>query len=197
MTNMKKLLAGTALAASIIASPAFAQSITGTLNFGALGGTNYFDPANGFVPAGFGNASGATVPIGAGVEFGFQDGANLDTADFTSTSLTISDQTLSTAGNFFMTFTSSTSGFFNNAAFASNGFGGTLSVTGNTLTFSAPTFNTVATRTAVITFAGAGAVVAGAAPEPAAWAMMLAGFGLAGVAMRRRRAATMRVTYAN
>ncbi|HET6971778.1 MAG TPA: PEPxxWA-CTERM sorting domain-containing protein, partial [Phenylobacterium sp.] len=29
-----------------------------------------------------------------------------------------------------------------------------------------------------------------AAPEPAAWALMLAGFGLLGAALRRRRAAT-------
>ena len=35
----------------------------------------------------------------------------------------------------------------------------------------------------------------GAVPEPAAWAMMLGGFGFAGVAMRRRRSA-IRVTYA-
>jgi hypothetical protein len=35
---------------------------------------------------------------------------------------------------------------------------------------------------------------AGGVPEPAAWAMMLAGFGLVGVAMRRRE--TMQVTYA-
>lgn len=35
---------------------------------------------------------------------------------------------------------------------------------------------------------------AGGIPEPAAWAMMLAGFGLVGAAMRRRE--TMQVTYA-
>jgi PEP-CTERM motif len=31
----------------------------------------------------------------------------------------------------------------------------------------------------------------GAAPEPASWALMIAGFGLAGAALRRRRAATL------
>ncbi|MGZ3377905.1 MAG: PEPxxWA-CTERM sorting domain-containing protein [Phenylobacterium sp.] len=36
----------------------------------------------------------------------------------------------------------------------------------------------------VITIAGGGGVV----PEPAAWALMIGGFGLAGVALRRRRA---------
>ena len=34
----------------------------------------------------------------------------------------------------------------------------------------------------------------GGVPEPAAWAMMLAGFGLVGAAMRRRQ--TAQVTYA-
>ena len=37
-------------------------------------------------------------------------------------------------------------------------------------------------------------VVAGGGPEPAAWAMLLAGFGLAGWAMRRRP--TVAVRYA-
>ena len=39
------------------------------------------------------------------------------------------------------------------------------------------------------------ATIGGAVPEPAAWALMLAGFGLVGGAMRRRQA-TVRVTYA-
>ena len=38
-------------------------------------------------------------------------------------------------------------------------------------------------------------LASGAVPEPAAWAMMLGGFGLAGTAMRRRRRA-MHVTFA-
>jgi len=191
MTTFKKLLAGTAFAASIIASPAFAQNITGTLNFGALGGTNYFDPTNGGVPAGYGNTGSATVAIGSGVEFGYQDGANLDTANFTGTSLTITDQTFSSASPFFMTFTSNVAGFFNNAAFSSNGFGGSFSVSGNTLTFSAPTVGTPQTRTSVITFAGA----TGAVPEPATWAMMVLGFGAVGASLRRR-APQVRVRYA-
>ena len=39
------------------------------------------------------------------------------------------------------------------------------------------------------------ASIAGAVPEPASWALMLGGFGLAGAAMRRRRA-QVSVTYA-
>jgi hypothetical protein len=191
MKIFKKLLLGTAFAASIIASPAFAQNITGALNFGVPGGTNYFDPANGFVPAGYGNAAGTTVAIGSGTEFGFQDSANLDTANFTGTSLTIIDQSISGASNFLMTFTSSTAGLFNSAAFSSNGFGGTFLVTGNTLTFSEPAVTSAGTRTSVITFAGA----TGAVPEPATWAMMLLGFGAMGATLRRR-SQQVRVRYA-
>ncbi len=39
-----------------------------------------------------------------------------------------------------------------------------------------------------------GVSAANAVPEPATWAVILAGLGVAGLAMRRR--ATMRVTYA-
>ena len=184
---MKKIAFAACLLASIITTPAWAQDVAGTLTFGSPGGTNYFDPAQGYVPAGFGNTGGTTVAIGAGVEFGFNDGANLDTADFTANSLTISDQTFSSASPFFMTFFSSLSGFFDNAAFVTNGFSGTLSVTGNTLTFAAPQFDSVGTRTSIISFAGGNP---GAVPEPATWAMMLMGFGAMGVALRRRRKLT-------
>ena len=38
--------------------------------------------------------------------------------------------------------------------------------------------------------------ISAAVPEPATWAMMLAGFGLIGSGMRRRNAVMARVTYA-
>jgi PEP-CTERM motif len=57
-------------------------------------------------------------------------------------------------------------------------------------------FNNVFNPTAFEAFAVDDiALSVSAVPEPAAWAMMLAGFGLAGAAMRRRRTA-MNVTYA-
>src|ERR1700733_7532596 len=55
---------------------------------------NYFDPANGFVPSGYGNSSPHgpnNVTIGSGVEFGYQDTANAITADFTGTGVTLQD----------------------------------------------------------------------------------------------------------
>jgi PEP-CTERM motif len=93
-----------------MASPAKADligtSVTGSLQFGATGTPNYFDPANGFVPAGFLNTAGPTVVISpTSTEFGFSDGANIDTADFTGTALTVTDNVLAGATNWIMTFT--------------------------------------------------------------------------------------------
>lgn len=89
---MKKILCLVAVMAMMtFASAAWADTTTGQLYFGA-NPTNYFDPANGFVPGGYGNSvSPVNVTIGAGVEFGFQDGANTDTANFTGTQLIIED----------------------------------------------------------------------------------------------------------
>jgi hypothetical protein len=42
--------------------------------------------------------------------------------------------------------------------------------------------------TALGSFSATAIAAASAAPEPATWAMMIGGFGMAGVAMRRRRA---------
>ena len=81
------------------ASPAMADligtSVSGVLNSGG-GGLNLFDPANGFgfVPAGFGNSAPHgpnNVVIGSEIEFGFFDGANMDTVDFTGTQVTLKD----------------------------------------------------------------------------------------------------------
>jgi hypothetical protein len=58
-----------------MASPAKADligtSVTGSLQFGATVTPNYFNPANGFVPAGFLNTAGPTVGISStSTEFG-------------------------------------------------------------------------------------------------------------------------------
>ena len=65
------------------------------------GGTvNYFNSANGYVPPGFGNSGGSTtVTIGPGIEFGYMDGSNTETANFTGTSLTFTDVTAAGANS--------------------------------------------------------------------------------------------------
>lgn len=67
-------------------------SVTGSINFD--GNTNnFFDPTNGFVPARFENVAGPTVTIDdAFTEFGFNDGANRDTANFKNGRLVIRDR---------------------------------------------------------------------------------------------------------
>jgi len=73
------------------------SSVSGSLTF-AGSSSNNFNPSIGDVPAGYGNSSGTTVTIASPlVEFGdlallFGGDPNLDTADFTDTTLTISDK---------------------------------------------------------------------------------------------------------
>ncbi|MDQ2776697.1 MAG: hypothetical protein M3Y57_17525 [Acidobacteriota bacterium] len=67
-------------------------SVDGSLTFTG-DPSNYFDPGYGFVPAtGYLNISGTTVTVSdSGVEFGFDDGASLISADFSGNHLIISD----------------------------------------------------------------------------------------------------------
>ena len=171
------LLSGTAHA-TLVGAP-----VTGSLTFG--GATNFFDPANAFVPAGFGNTAGTTVTIGSGTEFGFDDTANADAADFTDTQLIVTDTlALGLTGPWTMTFTS-------------NAFG---SITLNTSSFDPSlTYNLLA-NTITLHYAGTSAPPPGtsyravfdigpaaAVPEPASWAMMLLGFVGVAAAVRRKR----------
>src|SRR5262245_5221034 len=158
-------------------------SVTGQLNFSG-GGTNYFDPANGFVPAGFLNTVSPTVVIAdPAQEFGFQDGANRDTADFTGTQLIVTDQVLAGGVNNSITMRFTSAGFvgatLTEIADSFNAGGMTASVVGNVIT---------------LTWAG-GAVTPGTfravydvatVPEPAT--MLLVGSGLAAALRARRRA---------
>jgi hypothetical protein len=63
-------------------------TVTGSLDFDA-DGLNFYNPAMGFVPAGYQNSAGAqdsnTVVIVGGNEFGFSDGLNTDVTSFSST----------------------------------------------------------------------------------------------------------------
>ena len=79
------------------ASPSMADligtSVSGVMNISG-DPTNFFDPANGFVPSGFGNSAPHgpnNVVIGSGTEFGFQDAIDSDTVNFTGTQVTLID----------------------------------------------------------------------------------------------------------
>lgn len=84
-------------------------------------------------------------------------------------------------GNFVNLFDSGTDGIFE---FAASDIAGTLDVTGGAVTF---------VLTPIISEIPP---AAGAAPEPATWTMMIVGFGAAGIALRRRRAISAKVSYA-
>jgi len=164
-----------------IAGSASAQSVTGT----ALANSdpsNIFDPANGYVPAAYGNSAGTTVAIGPGVEFGAEYSNSLLTVDLTGTGFTITDAASDpTVANFLVTLNSSTPGLFSNVTLVSSDFNASSTNFGigqGGEFFFAGSPNG-ATSSATFSFA--------AVPEPATWAMMLLGFAGIGVAMRRRK----------
>ncbi len=149
---------------------------------------NYYDPVNGGVPAGFGNSSGQPVTIGAITEFGYQDGANRDTADFSNTQLTIRDEVFTSAAPWQQTFTLVGGPAFSSLNLVSDAFipGLTFSLNAGTIQLNWAGTNGPNDFTAVFDV-GAGAVV----PEPASWALMIGGFGLMGAALRRRTRVTV------
>jgi len=90
--------------ACLAATPTFASlvgtTVNGQLYFDGLT-PNYFDPANGGVPAGYLNTAGPTVIISSTEPtFGYKDAANTDVANFQSgTQLVISDSVTETGDN--------------------------------------------------------------------------------------------------
>ncbi len=115
-------------------------------------------------------------------EFGYQDTANTDSANFTGTTLTLTD--VSNGGSLPINFVFTSSAFSGLAltelsdSFAGGGVNATL--IGNVLTLAASsTLGTSGTFTAVYSFSSA-------APEAGTWLMMILGFGFAGFAFRRR-----------
>jgi hypothetical protein len=161
------------------------SNVTGGLFFGG-GSTNYFDPANGFVPSsGYSNTVGATVTVAnPTIEFGFNDNANLDTVNVTQNQIIITDVSQGGASPLRITLTDAA---FTGLTLDSNTFGGSFSFTGNTLTFFGDDIGTGGTRTAVFTLAAA-------VPEPSTWAMMILGFaGIGFMAYRRRGQPSLRL----
>ena len=80
MTRFISFLIALFLGAFGLAAEANASTIAGFLEY-PPGFTNYFDPANGYVPPGYDNETSPVVTFPG--TFGYFDGANLITASFT------------------------------------------------------------------------------------------------------------------
>ena len=166
-----------AAAALALALPAHADNdglnVTGTLAFGANGanGGQYWGPQN-------------TV-IGAGVEYFYIDGANQDTADFSSTQLTIVDMVFSGANGWEMTF--ATAGGFTGLTLASSNFdpGLTYSLNNGVIVVDWVGINQAPGTTFTAVF---DVTTAAAIPEPETYALMLGGLAALGFVARRRKA---------
>ena len=155
-------------------------SVTGTLNIAGVP-LNVYDPAFFLVPSGFLNTAGTTVTIqNPAVEFGFDNGFNRNTTDFTDNGFTFSDRT--TVGSLALHLV------FTDPAFAGltlskisdtfPGGGFSYSLVGNTITLDKTAFGSdPKTYSAVFSLTSA--------PEPSSYALLLT--ALLGVAPLVRR----------
>jgi PEP-CTERM motif len=170
------------LSAHTVLADGIGTSVTGSLSFSGLK-INFFDPANGGVPGGFGNHAGAKVTIGSGTEFGYSDAANLDTANFTDSSLTISDTGFHGGqAPFEMKFTGTD---FTGFSLISNDLGVNFSFAGDTLTVKFAGGDFMGKETTVLSYAP-NQGQPGVTPEPATLALLGTGMLAAAGVVRKR-----------
>ena len=120
-------------------------TVTGSLDFDG-DRLNFYNPALGFVPAGFQNSAGAqnsnTVVIVGGNEFGFTDpGNNTDVTSFTSTGFTFTDTSLSAGANLNIILTLTDPAFTGVSLISSTFPGLTFAILGDQITVDIPGLN--------------------------------------------------------
>jgi hypothetical protein len=168
------------LSAHTVLADGIGTSVTGSLSFHGLA-INFFDPANDGVPVGFGNHAHTKVTIGPEVEFGYRDFSNLDTADFTGSTLTISDTGfVGGQAPFEMKFTNTD---FSSFSTISNGLGVNFTFAGDTLTVNFAGGDFTGKETTVLAYTP---VQTGVTPEPATLALLGTGILAAAVVVRKR-----------
>ena len=185
-STARRIVALGALAATCLAAPAAHAQFLGTQATGSIqfngAGPNYFDPANGLVPAGYSNSTqGTTVTVAEpAIEFGLNEaGFNFDTVNITNTTIILTDTVSNGAFPFLVTLTDTAfAGItFTKTSDTTNSF--TFSRTGNTLSLNFAGTPTNGTYTAIFT---------AVTPEPGSVAL-LAGLAVTGVGFVRRRRA--------
>jgi hypothetical protein len=186
---MKKILS--VLVAALAVCPALAHAdligttVAGDLNFPGAGSTNFLDPAQGVVPAGYGNNFGPNVVIGSDIEFGLSDSVVLYTFDFSNSTLHITNTSFEPTQetSYVATFTDPT---FNSFRLIDNTLAGlTFSFSGDVLTvdfagFTSDVVGNVGTADVSLFTLGAAAT-----PEPSSFVLL--GTGLCGLATFLRR----------
>jgi hypothetical protein len=167
-----------------------------TVSFASTGGTSGF--VQGTQPFLY---SAPTVANGNGASFGGQANGT-DATTFVSSGIGTATLTLTTPVNYFGLLWGSIDAYnsitFNTADGLSQTFTGSqigfLGQSHYVNFFSSSLITSVVARSTDSSFEFDNVATA-AVPEPATWAMMIAGFGMVGFAMRRRQRAVARVSY--
>ena len=159
-------------------------TVTGSLDFDA-DGLNFYNPALGFVPAGYQNSPGAqnsnTVVIMGGNEFGFTDpGNNTDVTSFSSTGFTFTDTSLSAGANLNIILTLTDPAFTGVSLISSTFPGLTFAILGDQITVDIPGLNASAGEVLTASF---NVTSTSSVPEPSTSGLMLIGFGFLGLMM--------------
>jgi PEP-CTERM motif len=196
MKTLTKILSRSAVAALVIglASPSLAATITYTLSGNAAATIGNVAQSGPFVATGIGDTANVGFPFGGGVptvplsSFTIAFGSTVYTATnpirfFVNNNIGVAGFNDTTTQDV-LDFSSSVFLIYNNISSAgpiaaTGAFTSVLATTAGPLTWKGGTPGGILTFRAVVSN--------NAVPEPATWTMMIAGFGIAGMALRRRQ----------